>query len=223
MDREEVVACWCGEGHHRANALGREGVSCVGIEFDSGPVFAGRVGFGTQEFVAEVRVRLEVVEDHRVDIAVVVGVESNEPASLSSVRDAADFRGFGEACAVTIVEVEGRGLGGEWSKAVDAVDFKDVLVAVVVEVVDEGSPSPMSEQAVALCGGVYEGVVWLLDQQEVAADGRVHPSDVGDEHVEESVVVHIRDIHTHRVGSGDVVECGGDIGEGAVVVVGVVA
>lgn len=174
-----------------------------------------------QEFVTEVRVWLEVVEDHRVHIAVIVGVESDESSSLSGVRDAADFRGFGELGSVSVVEIEGRGLRGVWSEAVDAVDFEDVLVSVVVEVVDEGPPTPVSQVALALRRGVCVGVVWSLDEQEVSSDRGADPSDVGDEHVEQVVVIDIREIDSHRVGGVDVGECVGDIGEGAVVVVGV--
>lgn len=35
MDREDVVSGWGRKGDHRADALGREGVACVGVEFDS--------------------------------------------------------------------------------------------------------------------------------------------------------------------------------------------
>ncbi len=56
----------------------------------------GLCGFGRDEVVLEVCVWLVPVEHHRVDIAVVFRIESDESSSLSDVIDAAGLCGLGE-------------------------------------------------------------------------------------------------------------------------------
>ncbi len=79
----------------------------------------------------------------------------------------------------------------------------------------------MSVVGLGFFGGVVEGVVWVLDEEDIswAADGVV--GDIGHEPVEESVVVDVGDIDAHGVGDLDVFNGIGGVGEGAVVVVDV--
>lgn len=158
VDREEVVFGWGREGDHRADALGSDRVACGGVEFDPHPVRVFRCGLWGDEVVSEVRDGFFVVEENRVDVSIVVCVEAHESAALRDIADVAVFSGFGEAGRVSVVEEECGGVVPETTCG-ESVVFEDVFVSIVVEVVNECAPSPVSQ--VCPCGWavVVEGAV----------------------------------------------------------------
>ena len=222
MDREEVVFGRGREGDHGADALGREGVSRRGVELDAHPVGVVGGGFWGDEVVAEVGHRLLVVEEHGVHVAVVVGIETDQSSSLCDIVDVAVFSGFGEAGGVAVVEEECCGVVPETAGS-ESVVLEDVFVSVVVEVVDERAPSPVSE--VSACGRslIVEGAVGVLDEEDIATDWWVVVTDVGCVEIEFEVVVDVGDVDPHAVDGFDASGFGGGVGEGAVLVVSVVA
>lgn len=92
----------------------------------------------------------------------------------------------------------------------------------MVEVVDERSPSPVAVVATAQSCGVVEGVVWVLDEEDIPGPVGGVVGDVGHEEVQQAVFIDVGDIDPHRVGDPDALDIGRHVGESAVVVVDVV-